>query len=247
MQYYLAALTYFNYMELSDRIEALVNYSALSIPQFAAAVGFKTPQAVRELIKGRTKTLSDSAQYKITSRFPEVSPTWLLTGEGAMLVTPESNAHEVEVDDDNTLRVEFVPISAYATFLQAVGTPAWSYNANMDFVNIIATPDEIAHAPELKVFEVEGDSMLPTLRAHAQILTRIIPPSKWHYAKGVCVVAYDEYVVVKRITANTLESVGVPQYLTLTSDNRHHGSITVARCDIRAIFRATRIVSSEIS
>ena len=35
-------------MELSKRIEKIVEYSGLSIPKFAEFVGFKTPQAVRE-------------------------------------------------------------------------------------------------------------------------------------------------------------------------------------------------------
>ena len=54
-------------MELSKRIEKIVEYSGLSIPKFAEFVGFKTPQAVRELIKGNTKTLSFQAQEKIIS------------------------------------------------------------------------------------------------------------------------------------------------------------------------------------
>lgn len=75
-------------MTLAERIQNLVDYSGLSVPKFAEKVGFKTPQAVRELIKGSTRSLSDAAQYKITSAFPELSIDWLLTGEGPMLVEP---------------------------------------------------------------------------------------------------------------------------------------------------------------
>lgn len=72
-------------MILSERISRLVEYSKLSIPRFAAFVGFKTPQAVRELIKGNTKTLSDAAIIKLSSAFPELNVDWLTTGEGDML------------------------------------------------------------------------------------------------------------------------------------------------------------------
>lgn len=72
-------------MELSKRIEKIVEYSGLSIPKFAEFVGFKTPQAVRELIKGNTKTLSFQAQEKIISSYPEINVVWLTTGEGDML------------------------------------------------------------------------------------------------------------------------------------------------------------------
>lgn len=77
-------------MILSERINKLVEYSQMSIPQFAKLVGFKTPQAVRELIKGNTKTLSDAAIFKLSSAFPDLNQDWLLTGEGPMMI--ERNA-----------------------------------------------------------------------------------------------------------------------------------------------------------
>lgn len=72
-------------MTLSERIRHLVEYSKMSIPKFADFVGFKTPQTVRELIKGNTKTVSEPVQYKIIQAFPEINLDWLLTGEGPML------------------------------------------------------------------------------------------------------------------------------------------------------------------
>lgn len=81
-------------MILSKRIEALLEYSNMSIPKFAEFVGFKTPQTVRELIKGNTKSLSEAAQYKITLAFPMVNPEWLLTGEGNMLLPDKGESNE---------------------------------------------------------------------------------------------------------------------------------------------------------
>jgi uncharacterized coiled-coil protein SlyX len=81
-------------MELHERIKKVVEYSGLSIPKFAVLVGFKTPQAVREILNGRTKTLSDAAQMKILQAFPGVSRSWLLTGEGEML-----NNEHIEHDE----------------------------------------------------------------------------------------------------------------------------------------------------
>jgi len=84
-------------MILSERIAAVVEYSKLSIPKFAEYVGFKTPQTVRELIKGNTKTLSDSVQYRITSVYPEINRQWLMSGDGEMLTadtTDNEDEHE---------------------------------------------------------------------------------------------------------------------------------------------------------
>lgn len=71
-------------MILSERILAVREYSKLGVSQFAHKVGFKTPQAVRELESGRTKSLSFEAANKILSAYPEINENWLKTGEGQM-------------------------------------------------------------------------------------------------------------------------------------------------------------------
>ena len=71
-------------MDLKNRITSILEYSGKNISEFSRYVGFKTPQAVRELIKGNTKTLSDSAASKILKAFPEINATWLMSDEGEM-------------------------------------------------------------------------------------------------------------------------------------------------------------------
>ncbi len=82
-------------MTLQERIQELVNHSKLSIPKFAEKVGFKTPQAVRELLSGNTKTLSEAAQHKIMMAFPELNEDWLTGGEGEMFKHASQSAGNV--------------------------------------------------------------------------------------------------------------------------------------------------------
>ncbi len=82
-------------MTLQERILELVKYSKLSIPKFAEKVGFKTPQAVRELLCGNTKTLSEAAQHKIMLAFPELNEDWLTEGEGDMFKPANQSAGNV--------------------------------------------------------------------------------------------------------------------------------------------------------
>lgn len=72
-------------MILSERIKEVVKHSGLSIPKFADYVGFTTPQTVRELVNGRTKSLSFAVASKILASYPEISEAWLKEGEGQML------------------------------------------------------------------------------------------------------------------------------------------------------------------
>lgn len=76
-------------MILSERIKEIVEYSGISIPKFSKRVGFATPQTVRELINGRTKTLSYAVASKILSAYPEISKQWLETGKGDMIISPK--------------------------------------------------------------------------------------------------------------------------------------------------------------
>ncbi len=88
-------------MELSKRIAKVVELSGMTIPQFSTYVGFKTPQAVRELLKGNTKSLSYQAKEKIAAAFPNINIGWLITGEGEML----KNSDNTISDDDNNITV----------------------------------------------------------------------------------------------------------------------------------------------
>jgi transcriptional regulator with XRE-family HTH domain len=56
--------------------------------QFAMAVGV-SPQAINNVIAERTKTPSSDLLQAITKAFPQVNPTWLLTGTGSMLLEKE--------------------------------------------------------------------------------------------------------------------------------------------------------------
>ena len=77
-------------MILSERIREVVNHSGLTIPKFSDFVGFKTPQTVRELISGRTKSLSYAVASKIMAAYPEISEKWLREGDGDMIASKET-------------------------------------------------------------------------------------------------------------------------------------------------------------
>lgn len=92
---FIPLLRFFNKMEnkiLSYRIDKLLEESKLNAPSFARAIGCPTPQAIYDLLSGKTKSLSPSMQHKILSYMPEVNLQWLLTGEGEMLKPTEGVA-----------------------------------------------------------------------------------------------------------------------------------------------------------
>ena len=72
-------------MDAINIINKVIEYSGLSAASFANKIGVKTTQAIYDLQKGRTKSISQAITSKILSCYPEINRTWLLTGEGDML------------------------------------------------------------------------------------------------------------------------------------------------------------------
>ena len=156
----------------------------------------------------------------------------------------ESNARFVgevfpasQRDSDVSL-VDFIPVSAHATFIEVDPCAV-----ELDQLPVILRPEEKSDLDSLKIFEVEGDSMIPTIQPGAMVLTKLIPECRWHYAEGVVVAAYDDFVVLKRGGRNELLT---SNRIILGSDNERYGEMTVAAADIRALFKAKRILSQDI-
>ena len=75
-------------MEAKARMKAILEHYKLSANEFAAMAKVRTGQAIYDLLSGKTKTISRAMENKILSCCPEISRTWLLTGEGQMLKSP---------------------------------------------------------------------------------------------------------------------------------------------------------------
>lgn len=216
----------------------------------AQAMGATAPN-VSSALKGVDKVLTEKFLRRFVEAFDNVvSFEWLLTGEGEMLKPKSepdaSNAkliggiYSAGEKDDATILVEFVPVTASASFIESLVS---GVEPELDKIPLIPSGNERSEASKLRVFEVEGDSMFPTIPSGALILAKEIPESSWHYAEGVVVAVYGEFVVVKRVARNCLLT---DNYLSLKSDNEGYGEMIVALSDIRALYKAKRIISSEI-
>lgn len=84
------------------------------------------------------------------------------------------------------------------------------------------------------VFDIEGDSMEPSLRDGQQVIAWPVSEGKWEYLHNtICVVDYDETVTVKAVLKNDLNNT---DGLTLHATGGLGGSFTVARKDIHSIW-----------
>ena len=77
-------------MEISDRIRQLIENKGVTSYKISVDTGISQAMLSR-ILSGNTKKPQCST-VKILAKYFNVSPEWLLTGEGDMHTTPEQNA-----------------------------------------------------------------------------------------------------------------------------------------------------------
>jgi len=98
--------------------------------------------------------------------------------------------------------------------------------------------------PNQIVIEIEGNSMEPTINDGSKVLVESIPLGDIVYINsGIYAVAFDSKFCVKRIKENELQTTG---RLTLYSDNQNSGFISIKSTEIKAVWKAIRIVDQKL-
>lgn len=231
-------------MTYYQRIERILNHYSLTARGLSIALGFNSPQIFYDIKSGKCG-ISKKLAEKIQEKFVDVNTAWLLTGEGEML-KPISNGVEigdvfrVTSSDPEISKVDFITVAARASFVESILTATEDV---VDQYPVVLMENERPFLGSLKVFEVEGESMLP-MKPGTLLLTRQIPPTRWNsISNRIAVVIFSEFVVVKRINRNELD---INNTLTLHSDNTLYPSMVVQAADIRAVFEAIRIISAPL-
>ena len=91
-------------MDLVSRLKQYLNTRGISITQFADECDIPRPSA-SQLLAGRNKKVSDEIIGKIHYTYPELSVSWLMFGEGEMVIDnniatskPQNEPTSAEID-----------------------------------------------------------------------------------------------------------------------------------------------------
>lgn len=214
--------------------------NGISYSEVATKIGASV-SLVSEIRRGNTKLAPHFAQ-KFIAEF-EINEKWFLFGEGDRIfknTTTEdvTNAHPVIMNDE-WIDVPFVPLHARATFAESF------LDTNVKEIEIVRIQKRPGiNYNKARVFEVDGDSMEPTLVSGEQVLCEIIDPNNWRFTTGVVVVAFGNMVVIKRIKDNDLTN----GKLVLWSDNEKGGKITLSKDtdEIRRMYKVKYTVYKPI-
>jgi len=190
--------------------------------QFALAID-TLPQGLNEILKGnRDVTIKNI--LNLVSVF-NVSESYLISGEGPMF---KSETAEIQKQED---KIQYVPTPAYA--------------GNMDqFIEAVSSEDMMRFSipgyqtmyGEHRCYDVEGDSMEPTLFSGDKIVCSQVPSTN-HYScikdKYVYVIVTLNEIMVKRVINN----ITINGTLTIISDNTFYNAKQIPISDVKEIWR----------
>jgi transcriptional regulator with XRE-family HTH domain len=208
-----------NILSISDRISELRYRLKLSKDALGEIAGI-SGTSVNNIENGKTKNPGADVLQAIASKLG-ISTQWLLLGEGEMLTSDASpqktssytapfDVHAVGfLGDFPVVELPFVSFKARASFVDLGGADVSAGNfervmhrCGIDEHGNQRTPADYADAI---VFEVDGDSMTPSMQSGQKVIAWPIPEGKWeHLHNTACVVAYDDTVTVKAILENDL-------------------------------------------
>lgn len=72
-------------MNADKKIEEILKFLNINAKVFSENLGYERPQIIYDILKGKTKRISEDLSIKIVSVYPNINKVWLLTGEGEML------------------------------------------------------------------------------------------------------------------------------------------------------------------
>lgn len=206
--------------------------SIKSVRQFAITMDI-APQSMDLIVKGKRNVTLDLVR-KLTSRY-DINANFLCLGEGPMFRSDDSAAETTDALDGN---ITYVPVSASAGYGDQFRDPV--------FVNDLPTfslPDPKYRHGLHRCFDVDGDSMEPTLYTGEKVVSSHMEQQYWKTALRdgeVYVVIVQGDVLVKRIVNCIAES----QQLELHSDNDFYPPRLVDIADVSEIWHVSVKISS---
>lgn len=206
---------------MEEVINKLLSYSGLNAKAFSEKIGLERPQAIYDLLKGKTKSISPAMKNKILSVFTEINPSWLLTGEGEMLRTAIDDTSSVPDGRQMDNAIPLIPMDAFA------GYPPQQYSdlPVEDYYHVA----EFSRADFL--IRVKGDSMTPKLNggdivACKKVYERLF--FQWH--RIYVIYTNSQGVMIKRVEQSERDGC-----IRLVSDNPSYQPFDIPESDIADI------------
>lgn len=196
-----------------ERIKQYIDYKSISVAAFEKSIGMSNASFGKCLKKGGA--IGTDKLENILSVYPDISPNWLLTGNGTML----RNSTELTPTKDGT-GIPLIPVEAMAGCFTGSQT-------------ILLQECDHYVVPAFKnadfLIYVRGDSMQPRYFSGDMVACKMLSPTDLFFQWGkVYVLDTDQGALIKKVEQGTDDET-----ITLVSENENYKPFQIPR---RAVY-----------
>lgn len=196
-----------------ERIKQYIDYKSISVAAFEKSIGMSNASFGKCLKKGGA--IGTDKLENILSVYPDISPNWLLTGNGDML----RNTTELTPTKDGT-GIPLIPVEAMA------GCFTGSQTVLLQECDHYVVP---AFKNADFLIYVRGDSMQPRYYSGDMVACKMLSPTDLFFQWGkVYVLGTDQGALIKKVEQGTDDET-----ITLVSENENYKPFQIPR---RAIY-----------
>lgn len=221
-------------------INELIEKMGMKMSAFETAIGAGN-RTISTAIQ-RDGDISPKVIEKIVAKFPHVSKQWLMFGEGDMFTDSQPTKPTGDdlrnqkafgkPEDDNDPGLIYVPISAQAGYTRNFTDPV--YLTQLERLYIPGLPYK---GDKYRYFDVEGDSMYPTLEDGMQVIGLNIEQEHWKHASNfyIHIIVTESQIMIKRLFRHNDTT------LVLISDNEEmYPQVSIQWQDVRELWLVKR-------
>lgn len=196
-----------------ERIKQYIDYKSISVAAFEKSIGMSNASFGKCLKKGGA--IGTDKLENILSVYPDISPNWLLTGNGTML----RNSTELTPTKAGT-GIPLIPVEAMA------GCFTGSQTVLLQECDHYVVP---AFKNADFLIYVRGDSMQPRYFSGDMVACKMLSPTDLFFQWGkVYVLDTDQGALIKKVEQGTDDET-----ITLVSENENYKPFQIPR---RAVY-----------
>lgn len=211
---------------IAQRIRQARTQKEMDQAKLAAKLDVAT-RTVQRWEKG--EQVPDSNYLMRIAKVTGVTPHWLLTGNGEIYATSQTESKIIPLPTSRYKRVELVSLP----LLSSVPGGAPSLMFHPDYVEKYITVDDIKDSNAFAL-EVKGNSMAPRIEDGDII---VVSPKLESRTGDICVVRVNDEDTVKRVKIED-------QFIHLIPLNPEYEPMAVRRKDVSFVWRVVKVIKS---